>query len=45
MAEKTEGEMLKERLFDYKKNGWEKTSQDIGKQIFEYCDGYIKYLN
>ena len=45
MAEKTEGEMLKERLFDCKKNGWEKTSQDIGKQIFEYCDGYIKYLN
>ena len=45
LEEKTEGEMLKERLFDCKKNGWEKTSQDIGKQIFEYCDGYIKYLN
>ena len=45
MGEKTEGEMLKEKLFDCKKNGWEETSQDIGKKIFEYCDGYIKYLN
>lgn len=45
MAEKTMGEELKEKLFDTKKNGWEKTSQEQGKAIFNYCNGYIKFLN
>ena len=44
MAEKTMGEELKEKLFDTKKNGWEKTSQEQGKAIFNYCNGYIIFL-
>ena len=42
MSEKTQGEELKERLFDCKKNGWESTSEEEGRKIFQYCDGYIK---
>ena len=44
MSEKTQGEELKERLFDCKKNGWESTSEEEGRKIFRYCDGYIKWL-
>ena len=28
MSEKTQGEELKEKLFDCKKNGWESTSEE-----------------
>ena len=45
MPEKTQGEELKEKLFNCKKNGWEKTSQEEGSKIFQYCDGYIDFLN
>lgn len=45
MSEKTQGEELKERLFDCKKNGWESTSEEEGRKIFQYCDGYINFLS
>ena len=45
MTEKSEGEQLKEMLFDEKKNGWEKTSQEEKNKIFEYCDDYMNFLN
>lgn len=45
MSEKTQGEELKERLFDCKKNGWESTSEEEGRKIFKYCDGYINFLS
>ena len=45
MSEKTQGEELKERLFNCKKSGWEKTSEDEGSKIFQYCNGYINFLN
>ena len=43
--EKTEGQLLQEKLFDEKKNGWEKISQEMGEKIFEYAKGYMKFLN
>lgn len=45
MSEKTQGEELKEKLFDCKKNGWETISEDAGKVIFQYNKGYIDFLN
>ena len=45
MSDKTQGEELKERLFDCKKNGWESTSEEEGRKIFQYCDGYINFLS
>lgn len=45
MSEKTQGEELKEKLFNCKKSGWEETSQEEGSKIFEYCEGYINFLN
>ena len=34
MSEKTQGEELKEKLFNCKKSGWDKTSEDEGSKIF-----------
>ena len=45
MSEKTQGEELKERLFNTKKNGWEKTSDEEKEKIFNYCQGYMEFLN
>ncbi|MGN1327120.1 MAG: aminopeptidase, partial [Clostridia bacterium] len=45
MAEKTQGEILKEKLFNSKKNGWETISQEEGQKIFQYCEGYMDFLN
>ena len=45
MSEKTQGEELKEKLFNCKKNGWEIVSEDVGKVVFEYNKGYIDFLN
>lgn len=41
----SEGKNLKERLFAKKENGWESTSQEDMTIIFNYCDGYINFLN
>ena len=43
--EKTEGEMLKEKLFNNKKNGWEKASETEKNNIFKFADEYMFYLN
>ena len=45
MSEKTKGEELKERLFNTKKNGWENTSDEEKEKIFNYCQGYMDFLN
>ena len=45
MSEKTQGEELKERLFNTKKNGWQNTSDEEKEKIFNYCQGYMDFLN
>ncbi len=45
MPEKTQGEELREKLFNCKKNGWEITSEEEGSRVFKYCEGYINFLN
>ena len=45
MSEKTQGEELKERLFNHKKNGWENVSEEEGRKIFEYSKGYMEFLS
>lgn len=45
MSGRTQGEELKEKLFNNKKNGWESVSEEEGRNIFNYCDGYMKFLN
>ena len=41
----TEIESLKEKLFKNTKVGWEGLSQERINEIFEYCNGYISFLN
>ena len=36
---------LKEKLFNQKKNGWEGLSEKQRNEIFNYCNGYMGYLN
>ena len=43
MTEKNEGEMLKEKLFNKKENGWLKVSSK--EDIFNYAKGYINFMN
>lgn len=43
--EKTKGEVLKEKLFDEKKFGFEKTSSKEKKEIMDFCEGYLDFLN
>ena len=43
--EKTEGEVLKEKLFNNRKNGWEDLSEDERKEVFKFADEYMFYLN
>ena len=45
MSEKTEGEMLKEKLFNEKKNGWEDVSGEEEARIYEYAKGYMNFLS
>lgn len=45
MSEKTQGEELMEKLFNHKKNGWESVSEEEGKAIFNYSEGYMNFLN
>ena len=45
MSEKTQGEELKERLFNTKKNGWTNVSDEEKEKIFNYCAGYMDFLN
>jgi len=43
--EKTKGEKLKEKLFNEKKYGFELASDVDKKEIFDFCEGYIDFLN
>ena len=43
--EKTQGEKLKENLFDSKKIGWENLSNDKIRSIFNFNNEYISFLN
>jgi aspartyl aminopeptidase len=45
MSDKTEGELLKESLFNKKPNGWETASEEEKQNIFKFCDEYIWFLN
>lgn len=45
MSEKSEGEKLKEGLFNSKKNGWEIASEEEKQNIFKFCDEYMYFLN
>ena len=41
----TDGAKLKEKLFNQKKNGWENLTESQRNEIFNYCNGYMGYLN
>jgi aspartyl aminopeptidase len=43
--EKSEGEILKEKLFNNKKSGWNDFGEDNTKQAFRFADEYMFYLN
>ena len=43
--EKISGKELKEKLFDNKANGWEKLSDEELKNIFQFANEYMYYLN
>lgn len=40
-----EGKALKEKLFNLKKSGWEKLSNEELSEIFKFADEYMYYLN
>lgn len=43
--ENTEGQKLKEELFNCKKTGWEAMTEDIKNSVFKFADEYMNYLN
>ena len=43
--EKTDGKELKEKLFNSKANGWKNLNDEELKNIFQYADEYMYYLN
>lgn len=43
--EKNEGEILKEKLFNKKENGWNSKNEEQRNTIFEYAKGYINFMN
>ena len=45
MAEKTEGEILKEKLFNKKENGWKTKGEEERTTIMNYAEGYISFMN
>jgi aspartyl aminopeptidase len=40
-----DGKALKEKLFNVKKSGWEKLSNEELEEIFKFADEYMYYLN
>ena len=42
---KSEGKKLQDKLFNKKENGWRGLAEYQKKDIFTYCDEYIKFLN
>ena len=43
--EKSETQILKEKLFRTKKNGWENIEENKKKKIFEFSKEYIDFIN
>ena len=43
--EKTEGEVLKEKLFNEKKPGWEGLNEEEQREVYKFADEYMFYLN
>lgn len=43
--DKTEGQKLKEELFNSQKTGWEGMTDEMKKAIFKFADEYMDYLN
>ena len=43
--ENTEGQKLKEELFNCKKTGWEGMSEEVKNAVFKFADEYMNYLN
>lgn len=41
----TYGEELKDKLFKKRVNGWFKISDELKKEIFEYSERYMEFLN
>jgi len=41
----SKGEELKNKLFNKRENGWELLNEKGKKEIFDFCDGYINFLN
>ena len=45
MGEKTESEILKEKLFNKKENGWKTKNEEERNTIFNYAKSYINFMN
>lgn len=45
MSDKTQAEVLKEKLFRNQKNGLLKSSDDVIEKAYDFCDGYKAFLN
>ena len=45
MSEKTEKEILTEKLFNKKENGWNTKTGEERKTIFDYAKGYMDFMN
>ena len=45
MSEKTEKEILTEKLFNKKENGWNTKTEEEKKTIFDYAKGYMDFMN
>ncbi len=45
MDEKKSGGELRERLLNQKKNGWDAVDEATERAVFDYCDGYMDYLD
>lgn len=41
----SEGTDLQKRLFNTKKSGWDTLNNEAKKEMFDYCDSYIDFLN
>jgi len=41
----SKGEELKNKLFNKRENGWESLNEESKQEIFNFCDGYINFLN
>ena len=43
--EKTEGEVLKEKLFNKRDNCWNSSNEEEYREIYKFADEYMYYLN